>query len=343
MTARQGATLPVHAIRAGVCKQGVEIDQRQPHIQRVVTTHHRVAELERGDCELDRHLRSRRRPEHGLTLEQDLPPRIQTRDGRQEVVKHHLLVMKDRLPPRGFEDRTSTQCVIRTDASTEEIVQLEKRDMQLRDQQILIIAVVRNARSAVFIAGQIMNRDVGIGSRRARPIELHQSGAPLDCNCRIVESFAVDVLEVQHRRAHLSQLAGLADGALSRIEAAQVVRDELAEIHIAGRDTRRGEDHTRHCACESVDRIRWIARRGNIEERKAPARAALDAASEIVIHWLHSFAQFRGFVLRPSIRERSVADRSGHLRTCAVEMSYLRAGSSRTLLPQSVQAFTQSA
>ena len=211
----------------------------------VGVAHHAVAQAVGGHRELDRH--GGRLARHRVHLDH-LAPRGEhgvddgrVHDARQEVVPDHPLVVAHHLLARGRE-QVGRRHPLRRERVDHPVVEADERGMGLGDDQVLVVARVRDQRLPVRLAREV---EAGMGLVRDRQVRHRGRGAGLQAHLvRLVElgaevgSQAVERVEVEAGRARLLERGGGegdAAGELALVEG-QVVVDELAEVGVAGRD-----------------------------------------------------------------------------------------------------------
>jgi hypothetical protein len=252
--------LPVAAIGAGVeidepapvdrppGRHGLEAGQgvgeagggedRQQHVvgvvQPVAGADHRMAQAIGAHRELHRHEREVAPVEvlqPGRIVSAVGPKRVQHRgadDPGQEVVQHHVLVVEADPPLQRLE-------IKRVIVLHHPIMEAQEQALELGDDAVLVVARVAD-QGAAPEPGQV----VGVGDAlalqhlaqvKALAIVLIEIGL-------IAGPPAIDIVEVQSRRAEIHQAVGILGlGEQAHRVEGDVVVDELAEIGVEGRDS----------------------------------------------------------------------------------------------------------
>ncbi len=199
----------------------------------VFLAHHAVAEAIGGAGELDRHERHRLEAVELPPLEQQLGDDAALGDALDEVVQHHPLVVPADELRRLFEQLRRRRA--RRDVIDDLVVELEQREVGLRDDQVFVVAMIADERDAVAgaleIVRQVRDRAAGrIGRGRAGADEKLRRILPEQEAVR-PRAGAVEAVEIQSRRPEVLDHRRIF---LLRAERAEIQRDvvvdELAEV-----------------------------------------------------------------------------------------------------------------
>lgn len=92
-----------------------------------------------------------------------LAQRIVLHDLREEIVENEPLVVPRHQPPRLLEQVSSAgrEMWVLLQQSHEAVVQLRKRDVHLRDEEVFVVAIVDDDRSAMWRAREIVEANRG--------------------------------------------------------------------------------------------------------------------------------------------------------------------------------------
>ena len=264
-------------------------------VEVVARPDHRVPEAVGGHGELHRHERVAgprkeaqvgHRPARGRVGLEDVVHHRRARDAGQEVLDHHPLVVPRDQPPRLLEQRRTGHPRVRLDPIDHPVVELDHRQVQLGDDDVLVVARVADQRPSLLVSGQILPLEhlvVGIELRVASGQQLHPTELriqPLVEVGGVGGPAAVERVQVEARRAEVDQPVRIADAlqGRDRIEG-DVVVDELAQVGVAHRDRRvvglgRRAALLGHGLAQRDERL--IGRAGDRQVGEHPAEAALE-------------------------------------------------------------------
>ena len=172
---------------------------------------------------------------------------------------HQLLRLPEQLRPR--------ETVALADVLDDPVVEADEQQVQLREDQVLVVARVAGERAALCVARQVVEHVQELHAAVARVGPLIQE--------RLVRGArAVDRVEVQARRAEVDQRERVVEllQLRARVER-DVVIDELAEVRVARWDVRVVRAGMAHRLDERFDRSRAELARGQLREHPAEAPA----------------------------------------------------------------------
>lgn len=133
-------------------------------VEPVGVAHHAVAEAVRGARELDG---DERFPLRGVAdaLIRVTCGDVRTDDPRQEVVDDGPLVVPADDPLCLAEELTAGEtCALLTDMLDDLVVEAYEQQVQLRDDQVLVVARIADQRDLVVVSRQIRVRAVGVAA-----------------------------------------------------------------------------------------------------------------------------------------------------------------------------------
>ncbi len=155
---------------------------------------------------------------------------------------HDPLVVPARDPLRLLEQRHALELLVLARAIDDLVVEADEQQLQLRDDDVLVVARVADQRAALLVAGQVVAVELAVRRRVAADEQLDATVGrtrPLVHERVVVGPRAVQAVQVEARRAEVDErvrvVVLLQLG--HRVER-DVVIDELPEVRVARRDLR---------------------------------------------------------------------------------------------------------